>query len=137
MINYVPNKNVLRCIEEKDLASLREYIGTIVYTDRAFLHGEFESAIKYIVEDCYLVEIFEPFNQHPPLKSKLGYTDYQNSDFTEAIYELKNNFCRERIEDVKIIGKTLYSDMQKQAESLSENKAPAKKISFFDKIFKR
>ena len=139
MALYTPNEKILKCIEEKDLSSLREYIGTIIYTDRAFLHGEFEAAIKYITEECYLVELFEPFNYSPPLKSKITNSAFSKKDFTEAVYELKANFCRERIEDVKIIGRAVYGDLQKQVEASEKEKNQPQKSGFtklLDKFIK-
>ncbi|MBR1442582.1 MAG: hypothetical protein IJ583_03505 [Firmicutes bacterium] len=136
MATYVPNEKVRKCIEEKDLTSLREYIGTIIYTDRAFLHGEFEAAIKYITEDCYLVELFEPFNGYPPLKSKITNIAFSKTDFTEAVYELKNNFCRERIEDIKMIGRIVYGEIQREAEQEEKNKNDTRSpiMKFKDKL---
>lgn len=140
LTNYVPNEKVLKCIEERDFPALREYIGTIIYTDRAFLHGEFEAAIRYLTEECYLTEIFEKFNENPPLKSKSGTMHYKVEDFTAAVYELKNNFCRERIEDVKTIGKDLYYFEQRKAEENAkmageEQQEQPKQTSFFGKLF--
>lgn len=135
MNQYRPNPKISAFIEEKNIPALREYIGSIIYSDRAFLHGEFESAIKYVAEECYLVELFEPFNETPILKSKLGLPNYENSDFTEAIYELKNNFCRERIEDVKVIGKSLYQNLQIEEEN--KRKHETKKSSFLGRIFRK
>ena len=39
--NYVPNEKIMQCVHDNDLKSLREHIVMMVYTDRAFLHGEF------------------------------------------------------------------------------------------------
>lgn len=131
-IQYKPNEKITKCIQDNDIVALREYIGTIIYSDRAFLHGEFEAAVKYLTEDCFITELFEPFNGNPPLKSQSGASSFQQSDFTEAVYDLKDNFCRERIEDVKIIGRALYKDMQVEAE---KNNAQEKKVGFFSKLF--
>lgn len=132
-MQYRPNEKILKCIQDKDIGALREYVGTIIYSDRAFLHGEFEAAVKYLTEDCFITELFEPFNGNPPLKSQSGSTEFEQSDFTEAVYDLKDNFCRERIEDVKIIGRALYKDMQEEAEK--NNNEQNKKVGFFGKLF--
>lgn len=135
-MQYKPNDKISKCIQDKDIGALREYIGTIIYSDRAFLHGEFEAAVKYLTEDCFLTELFEPFNGDPPLKSKRSNCAFQQSDFTEAVYDLKDNFCRERIEDVKIIGRFLYKDMQLEAEQNNKQlEHEDEKSNVFGKIF--
>ena len=40
--------------------------------------------------------------------SKFPENDYTDEDFAKAIFQLKKNFCDERINDVKTIGEKLY-----------------------------
>lgn len=131
---FIPNDKLKHYIEQKDLDAVREHIGTMIYTDRAFLHGEFESAVNYVIEECYMTELFESFNPLPPLKSKSGTTDFKEADFTEAVFELKSNFCRERIEDVKTIGRYLYKQMQSETENTMKKN---NKKNLFQRIFKK
>ena len=51
---------------------------------------------------------------------------YTQDDFIEAVAKLKNNFCDERIEDVKKIGKMLYPK--------TENKSVTKKKDSLKKV---
>ena len=37
-------------------------------------------------------------------------SEYTAEDFSEAVFLLKENFCKERINDVKKIGKALYGN---------------------------
>lgn len=93
-------------IANGDVKALREALGSICYTSRDFSSGEFDEAIEYVkfkgidIMDSSLVG-------SPTISSqKSSFTD---DDFAKAIFELKKNFCEERIEDVRAIGKALYS----------------------------
>lgn len=93
-------------IERKDVKALREAIGSICYTSRNFSSGEFDEVIRY-VESKGIVLKDEQLIGNPTISSqKSNFTD---EDFAKAIFELKRNFCDARIEDVKTIGRSLYS----------------------------
>jgi len=48
---------------------------------------------------------------------------FLEEDFEEAVFELKENFCDERIADVKKIGRALYGASKKSAPVASQNNA--------------
>lgn len=97
-------------IKNKDVKALREAIGSICYTSRDFSSGEFDEAIQY-VESKGIQLKDEKLIGDPTISSqKDSFTD---DDFADAIFELKNNFCDERIKDVKNIGKKLYGSSKK------------------------
>ena len=93
-------------IKEKDIEGLRESVGSICYANRDFSNGEFDQVLSYIeskninIKDDKLVG---------NLISREKNT-YNDEDFARAVFELKKNFCDERINDVKKIGKDLYSN---------------------------
>ena len=96
-----------------DVESLREAVGSICYTCRSFRNGEFDEAVEYVLsrgipllEDKLVGELVS--------KDKESFTD---EDFAKAVFELKQNFTKERIEDVKAIGSALYSDGEEEAEA--------------------
>ena len=101
----------------------------MVYTDRAFLHGEFEKVITYVINICGIRDLFEPFCSDPPMRTSYPDKNYNKEDFTKAVYELKKNFCQERIQDVKIIGRFVYYSAQIEAERIAEIKHQKKLMS--------
>ena len=78
-------------IANQDIKALREALGSICYTSRDFSSGEFDDMVKYVESKGIRIK-----------------DDRLVGDFAKALFELKKNFCDERIEDVKIIGKKLY-----------------------------
>lgn len=99
-------------IANKDTYLLKEAMGGLCYTCRDFSDGEFDEVLKYI--EGKGVKIKEKFNGDPPLISKNKRPeDFINEDFTNAVFEMKKNFCNERISDVKKIGRVLYGSKTK------------------------
>lgn len=91
-------------ILQNDVKALRESIGSICYTCRDFSNGEFDEVVRYVLakgiklmDDTLVGELVST-----------GKETYTDEDFARAIFELKKNFCQERIADVKKIGTTLY-----------------------------
>lgn len=93
-------------ISQKNIRALRDAVGSICYLSRDFSSGEFDEAVRYVeskgirLKDDRLIGV-------PPVSSQKS--SFTEDDFESAVFELKENFCDERIEDVKKIGKALYS----------------------------
>lgn len=93
-------------IAKGDIKALREALGSISYTNWDFSNGEFDEAVEYVKSKGIKI-MDESLVGDPAISSqKKTFTD---DDFARAIFELKKNFCEERIEDVKTIGRSLYS----------------------------
>lgn len=92
-------------ISNNDIEMLKEIVGNLCYACRDFSDGKFDEAIRYIKANG--IELKEAYNAKEPLVSE-GKSELTDDDFSEAVYRLKNNFCDERIRDVKKIGKALY-----------------------------
>lgn len=92
-------------IKNNDISALREAIGSICYTSRDFSSGEFDEAIKYV--ESKGIKLKDDMLMGDTTISSI------KEDFADAVFELKNNFCDERINDVKIIGKKLYGRIPK------------------------
>ena len=111
-------------IAEKDVALLRDAIGNLCYTSRNFSSGEFDEAINLVLSKGIKLK-------DEALVGELvsaGKTTFTKEDFTRAVFELKNNFCDERIADVKMIGKSVYPKPAAQPNlSRSATTNPAKK----------
>ena len=101
-----------RCIREKDIKNLRGAIAVTAFVDRTFATGEFEKTLKYaeskgikVKEDKLIGEL---------ISTTKDPSEYTQDDFSTAVFELKENFCDERIEDVKKIGRTLYGTKEQK-----------------------
>lgn len=103
-------------IANNDLELLREAVGNICYTSRNFSSGEFDEAIRYVESKGINIKEEHLVGELIVSTEKNNFTD---EDFERAVFELKENFCEERIQDVKTIGKKLYSD--KSVSGLREN----------------
>jgi hypothetical protein len=78
----------------------------IAARDRNFSTGDFDRTLRYIVSKLGRDGLYQPFDE----SEKLSYnpTKVTNGDFNDAAFNLKTNFCTERINDLKSIGKKLY-----------------------------
>lgn len=103
-----------RGIKENDIGLLREAIGSIIYTCRDFSDGEFDELIKYV--EAKGIKLKDDMIIGDPIISSKK-DKFIEEDFVRAIFNLKNNFCDERIADVKKIGKALYGNKQKVEET--------------------
>lgn len=109
-------------IATNDINGLREAIGTLCYTSRDFSSGEFCEAIKYVEskgiklkEDSLVGELVS--------KGKKTFTE---DDFEDAVFELKENFCQERIDDVMMIGKAVYGGRPKPTQDSASPNAESR-----------
>ena len=91
-------------IANKDIDGLKETLGTMCYCDRDFSRNMLEDNIKYV--ESKGIKILEDELSGELVSDKKS--NYDDKDFARAVFELKKNFCRERIEDVRKISKALY-----------------------------
>ena len=94
-------------IAKKDIKGLRGAIGTMYYINWLASISDIDAVIKYVeskgikLKDDHLVG-------DPPISTqKKTFTD---DDLAEAVFELKRNFCEERLKDVKTIHRFLYPE---------------------------
>ncbi len=106
-----------RGILENDLEALRESVGSICYTCRNFKNGEFDEVVEYVISRG--IPLLDPdLNGELVSEGKESFTD---ADFARAVFELKENFCEERIADVKRIGEALYPNDHEAANEEAED----------------
>lgn len=91
-------------IANKDIRKLRAAIANICYTSRDFSSNEFDEAVQYVKANGINIMDREVKGQ---LISKEK-NSYSEDDFADAVFMLKENFCQERIADVKKIGRAVY-----------------------------
>ena len=111
-------------ILNKDIPTLRESIGNLCYLSRDFSDPEFDEVIEYVISKGIDLKDSE-------LKGDLvsvGKDSYTNEDFSKAVYWLKENFCDERIEDVKKIGKALERTKATENAPVREDKSDPPKV---------
>ena len=107
MSKFAPNKLVQECIKNSDIRGLKGAFVGIIFSDRSFSKGEFDYTLNYILRETNL-NILESFDNGELLSKRISNGSATEDDFEEAVYNLKVNFCKERIEDVKKLGKALY-----------------------------
>ena len=102
-----------KALNEGNLRSARRVISNICPSDRTFTTGEFEDALEY-VRDVKGVDIYEPFDPmlKPLYAERVDLKDptLEEDDFAASVACLKENFCPERIEDTKKLGRYLFPD---------------------------
>lgn len=91
-------------IANRNISALREAIGNLCFTSKDFSSGEFDEAINYVKNKGIDIMDYELIGD---LVSK-GKDTYSKDDFADAVFMLQENFCKERIADVKKIGRAVY-----------------------------
>ena len=109
------NETIEKAIKDRNIQLLRESLGNICYVDANFSIGEFDSTIGYIKNSGISDEELKDKKLEGELITDQKSSPYTQDDFIEAVAKLKNNFCDERIEDVKKIGKMLYPKTENQS----------------------
>lgn len=119
-------------IKAGDRIALISLLTNICYVDKNFSTGEFDEALNYVKERYS--GIFAPsLDADPPLygpRVKNG-EQLTNKDFTDAVAHLNYNFCQERVDDIKKLGKHLFPpkapDSQMQWQQDNKKKPPRNK----------
>lgn len=113
-----------KALNEGNLRSARRVISDICPSDRTFITGEFEDALEYVrkIKRISDSEIFEPFDPDlkPLYSDRVDRKDptLEEDDFAASVAVLKENFCPERIEDTKKLGRYLFPDEMKNNKSV-------------------
>lgn len=113
----------------RDVVSLRDSIGSICYTCRDFSDGEFDRIVEYV--ESKGIELKDSTLADGPTISSQK-SEFTDDDFSRAIFELKRNFCDERIDDVKKIGRALYknnSNLVVETEEVQDKKTERGEIN--------
>ena len=118
------------CIANHDIEGLRNAIGSLCYVSMDFSSGDFLEAISYVESKGIKLKEDSLVGE---LVSK-GKTTFTEDDFGDAVFELKENFCQERIDDVMMIGKAVYggrpNSTQDSASPNAESRHDNNKLPF-------
>jgi len=136
MSNLIINPVLQKHIDEKDIPKIANDLGVIVYSDKTLSDQQLEKTVNYI--QSKFPEIYEKLieqcdEEKFPRVTKDGkilVKEINEDTFSDALFALTNNFCFERIEDVKVLGNSLYPKPQKvesAEKSVGESKSPQKK----------
>ena len=125
-MNNEVNQLVMEAVRTKDIIGLKSAISTLINYDRNFSRGYVESNLEYIKRNG--INIFEEFN-HQKLISNKSSNQYTEKDFSDAIFYLEKNFCNERLEDVKKIGKVLYKEKTSKPIVKTEQQFTKEKVT--------
>ena len=102
-----------QALQEGNIKSARRVIANICPFDRTFTTSKFEDALEY-VRDVKGVDIYEPFDESikPLYAERVDRKDQtlEADDFAVSVAYLKENFCPERIEDTKKLGRYLFPE---------------------------
>lgn len=101
-------------VKAGDINKIRTALGNICYTSRNFSNGEFDTNLEYVLQQG--IEIFEQYDGKKLLSDENK--NLSDEDFSDAVFQLQENFCRQRIDDVKNIGMRLY---QTDSAGINEN----------------
>lgn len=88
-------------INGKDCNGLREALGNLCYTSRDFSSGEFDKELENAEKK--VPEVYQEYDKKQLVSDEKS--EYTAEDFSEAVFLLKENFCKERINDVKKLEK--------------------------------
>lgn len=109
-----------KALREGNLRSARRVISNICPSDRTFTTSEFEDALEY-VQNVKGVDIYEPFDPllKPLYAERIDRKDptLEEDDFAASVACLKENFCPERIEDTKKLGRYLFPEEMHQTKT--------------------
>lgn len=109
---FKPNRLVEECIERSDIRGLKGAFVGIIFSDRSFSSGDFDNTLSYIKSKTN-INVMESFDNGELLSNKINSGRVTEDDFEEAVYNLKVNFSKERIDDVKKLAKVLYRKTNK------------------------
>ena len=95
----------LKEIDKSDIEGLRRKIIILIQNDPTFEKNYFNDALDYLKMDDL---IFEKNNDSIPLVSSKKPSNYNDDDYVDAVYNLQKNFSKEKLNDVKKIGKLTH-----------------------------
>ena len=92
--------------KNKDIKGIRRVLVIAIQNDQNFEKGYFDINLNYALKHVSETHLFESYDKKPLISNSKK--EFNRDDYINAIYELKNNFCKERIADVKKIGQYVY-----------------------------
>jgi len=117
MNKFEPNNLVKECMKNEDIMGLRGALIGIILGDRTLSNEKLDNTLNFIASKN--INIYEKFDGGDIVFNTVENRNFTEENYSEAIFNLKSNFCKERITDVKNISKELYGSNPKKEESVS------------------
>lgn len=105
------DKNLMDAVARKNLTAIKTALTSINLKDRNFSTGAFDEGLKY-VESQNISGLYDEFDG----ESFKPESEWDQEYWTYINVSLMDNFCRERIEELKKVGRKLYP-IQSTAQS--------------------
>lgn len=105
-------ESVDECIARDDRMGLIGTLTGICYLDKTFSTRKFDDGLEYVTKAKGYTQLWQPLQTPPTLYGDR--VDAQDpllsaDDFAYAVSHLQRNFCQERIDDLKKLGRHLFS----------------------------
>ena len=97
------DKNLIAAVEERNVLHIKSALTSITLKDRNFSTGEFDEGLRY-VESKNIAGLYDDFDGEE-LKPE---SEWNQDYWTYINVSLVDNFCKERIDLLKKIGRKIY-----------------------------
>ena len=97
------DKNLMSAVEERNVLHIKSALTSITLKDRNFSTGEFDEGLRY-VESKNIAGLYDDFDGEE-LKPE---SEWNQDYWTYINVSLVDNFCKERIDLLKKIGRKIY-----------------------------
>ena len=134
MSNFEVNEYLREHLEKKEVKKVASDLSVMVYTDRTLSDGRLMEMLKYIktsypdVYEQLIKKCDESQFKRLSMDGQLLNKDINEDTFADAVFALENNFCKERIEDIRVLGKYLYSKKE-SAKKKTDRTVPVAKTT--------
>ena len=118
----VTDAELINSVKEKDISHIKNALTLITRKDRSFYSSEFDEALAYVKSNG--IDIYNKFDGEqfkPESEWDDNYWNYINAS-------LMDNFCDERINLLKQIGKKIYRPQVKQKPPAPPVRPPASPV---------
>lgn len=128
--NFQSTDLIDRGIRENDMMCVRRALKNACQFDRTFSKGKFEDGLEYVldVKGVSKNELYVPLDtEHfPLLGERVDRKDptLTEEDFNSALFYLTENFCQERIDDAKKLGRYLFPNEGKVTAANPPRRSP-------------
>lgn len=103
------DQEILDAEEHNDIEEIRNILIGMIYASRDFSDGRFDrnyNALKESIKN----EIMQEKNDEKYVYGSKPDNELTDDDFARAVFNLRENFCQERIDDVRRVGRVLYGN---------------------------
>ena len=107
---FIPSDEFRKDVEEKNILHIRDELTTIAHEDRGFYTTKFDDALAY-AKNANIEGLFDNFDNET-FKPK---EEWDREYWAYIAASLMDNFCEERINHLKEIGRCVYPKPQKTA----------------------